>query len=363
MNKKIGLIGLGDIAQKVYLPLLSADPQVDIIGITSRTAATVNRIANQYRINGRFDTVAALLDRKPDAVFIHSPTETHYDVVMACLERGVAVYVDKPLSYKFSESAAMAEYAQAQGLLLAVGFNRRFAPMYEQARAWLEEAGGFELCVVHKHRTKLQAHSAKHTLYDDLIHMLDLMLWLGGERYKLGHYFERTDESGKLLLGAGSLIFSEGCAEKNSEGISSRAGDTDALAEGTGNDGFRFAGRGADRESIAKSEVRAKGSVDSSVGQFSMVRRAGADLEKLELYGAYRSAEVSNMEAAVLSQNSIAPQIAGFGSWDTILHRRGFAGIIQHFLSCLKQPEACSVRANRVLPSHELVERLSQYGG
>ncbi|NHN32959.1 Gfo/Idh/MocA family protein [Paenibacillus agricola] len=324
MKKKIGLIGLGDIAQKVYLPLLAADPQVEIAGITSRTAATVNRIADQYRISGRFETVEALLEKKLDAVFIHSPTETHYDVVMACLNKGIAVYVDKPLSYELGESEAMARYAQAQGVLLAVGFNRRFAPMYSQARAWLDEAGGFEMCIVHKHRTKLQAHSAKHTLYDDMIHMLDLLLWLGGEDYEVGNYFERSDEAGKLLVGAGSLVFK-----------------ADNRLEGRTEDG-----------------VEAK--TGGSMGQFSMVRRAGADLEKLELHGAYRSAEVVNMEAAVLSQKSAAPQSIGFGSWDTILDRRGFAGIVQHFLSCLEQPELCSVRADRVLPSHELVERLSR---
>jgi virulence factor len=319
MKKRIGLIGLGDIAQKVYLPLLTSNEQVEIVGLTSRTAATVNRIADQYRISGRFDSVDSLLDIKPDAVFIHSPTETHYDVVMACLKRGVAVYVDKPLSYELRESEAMARFAQAQGILLAVGFNRRFAPMYEQARAWLDEVGGFDLCVVHKHRTKLQAHSAKHTLYDDLIHMLDLLLWLGGERYEVGHYFERVDEAGKLLVGAGSLAFA---AEDQGEGNSEINGER--------------------------------------LGQFSMVRRAGADMEKLELHGSFRSAEVVNMESAMLSQRSTAPQIAGFGSWDTILQRRGFAGIVEHFLSSLEQPDACSVRAELVLPVHELVERLTR---
>lgn len=74
------------------------------------------------------------------------------------------------------------------------------------------------------------------------------------------------------------------------------------------------------------------------LGQFSMVRRAGADLEKLELHGAYRSAEVLNMESLILSERSHEPQHIGFGSWDTILHRRGFAGVVQHFLSSLEQP-------------------------
>ncbi|MCU6790841.1 Gfo/Idh/MocA family oxidoreductase [Paenibacillus sp. WQ 127069] len=325
MKKRIGLIGLGDIAQKVYLPLLAAHEQVELIGVTSRTEATVNRIADQYRINGRFYALETLLEARPDAVFIHSPTETHYEVVMTCLQRGIAVYVDKPLSYELHESEAMAAYAQEQGVLLAVGFNRRFAPMYMKARTWLEEAGGFELSVVQKQRTKLQAHSARHTLYDDLIHMLDLLLWLGGDLAEIGHYYERVDETGKLLVGAGSLLFANEQADKSLE------------------------------EQIAQAHTGPE-----RLGQFSMVRRAGADLEKLELHGAYRSAEVLNMESLILSERSQEPQHIGFGSWDTILHRRGFAGVVQHFLSSLEEPGDCSIRADQVLPVHRLVERLTQ---
>ncbi|NOU96323.1 gfo/Idh/MocA family oxidoreductase [Paenibacillus sp. LMG 31456] len=311
MKKRIGIIGLGDIAQKVYLPLLAADEQVEIVGLSSRTSATVARVADQYRIGGRFDSLEGLLEAKPDAVFIHSPTETHYELVMECLNHGVSVYVDKPLSYRLVESAAMVEFALKQEVLLAVGFNRRFAPMYLQSKAWLEEAGGFEQCTVTKHRTNLQKHSARHTLHDDLIHMLDLLLWLGGDRHEILHYAQQTDEAGRLLMGTGSLAFTN---EDQSDG--------------------------------------------SRYGQFSMVRRAGSDMEKLELHGSFRSAEVVNMDSAILSASSASPQISSFGSWDGVLHRRGFAGIVEHFLHSLDQPAACSVSAEHVIAVHELADRL-----
>ncbi|WP_028551459.1 Gfo/Idh/MocA family protein [Paenibacillus sp. UNC451MF] len=312
MKKRIGIIGLGDIAQKVYLPLLSTNESVHIVGINSRTPDTVERIASQYRIKGRFDTVDGLLAEEPEAVFVHSPTETHYDVVMACLKKKVAVYVDKPLSYAYHESEAMAQYALDQGLVLGVGFNRRFAPLYVQARKWLEEAGGFDFCTVSKHRTKLQKHSAKFTLYDDMIHMLDLMLWLGGDHFENLQYIESKDEEGKLLFGTGSLVF-----PRSVDGLET---------------------------------IRA--------GQFSMARLAGADHEKLELHGSGRSAEVTNMESAVFSEKNSSPQSGGFGSWETIISRRGFTGAVHHFLEHLDDAAACTIRADRVLPVHQMIERM-----
>lgn len=308
MTRRIGIIGLGDIAQKVYLPLLTANPQVEIAGIASRSAETVDRLAGLYRTE-RCYSLPELLGLRPEAVFVHSPTETHEEIVMACLKEGIHVYVDKPLSYDYSASERMAGYAEERGLLLAVGFNRRFAPMYRKAKEWLEEAGGFEFAAACKHRTGLQRHDAKTTLYDDLIHMLDLLLWLGGDAYELADYRQRTDGEGRLLAGAGSLTWD---------------------------------GRGS--------------------GQFSMIRRAGADLEKLELHGSGRSAEVIGMEQAVLYEKGSSPVLQSFGSWDTILERRGFAGAVRHFLEHVDRPEGCSIRADRVLASHRLVEQLLDRG-
>lgn len=316
MKTRIGLVGLGDIAQKVYLPLLSANEKVDIVGLSSRNPATVERIGAQYRIPGRYASVEALLkESRPDIVFVHSPTETHEEIVMTCLQAGTSVYVDKPLSYDLQASQRMADYALDRNLLLAVGFNRRFAPFYAEAKRWLEQTGGFDTVTVTKHRTKLQNNSAKHTLYDDLIHMLDLLLWLGGNACKIGSYLERQDADGRLVLASGTLLFGETAEDP--------------------------AGR-----------------KDGAIGHFGMARQAGADLEKLELHGGGRSVEVLNMERAVWMENGQDPRERTFGSWDTILHRRGFAGVVDHVLASLADPSGCSVRADRVLPVHRLVEAL-----
>ncbi|SDE23633.1 virulence factor [Paenibacillus sp. UNCCL117] len=310
MTAKVAIIGLGDIAQKVYMPLLSADEQVEIVGLYSRTASTVERIGRQYRIAGQYGSVEQLLrHERPDIVFVHSPTPTHEAIVMECLEAGVHVYVDKPLCYRIEASERMAAYAAERNLLLAVGFNRRFAPLYREAKRRMAEAGGFELVSALKHRTKLQSCSAKQTLYDDLIHMLDLLLWLGGDDAEVGSYKERTDEEGRLLLASGALRL------------------------------------GGDK-------------LDGTAAHFAMARRAGADLEKLELHGSGCSMEVVNLEKAVWMERGVAPQELAFGSWDTIWHRRGFAGIVRHVLDTLADPLTCEVRADAVLPVHRLVESL-----
>lgn len=151
-----------------------------------------------------------LLSWDLDAVFVHSPTTTHYDIVTKCLEHGISVYVDKPLSYDLEESRRMAELAENKGLLLGVGFNRRFAPMYVTAKSWLEEAGGISHCHAIKHRTKLQLGSSRETVHDDLIHMLDLLLWLCGDQYELLRSNLQSNGEGRLVQASGMLGWEQG---------------------------------------------------------------------------------------------------------------------------------------------------------
>ncbi|OPA74617.1 dehydrogenase [Paenibacillus selenitireducens] len=305
MTLRIGMIGLGDIAQKVYLPLLSTNSNIEIAGVMSTTQRTVDHMMQQYRLPFGTTNISQLFERNLDAMFIHSPTPSHYELVMACLAKQIPVYVDKPLSYDLHESQAMAAMAEEKGVLLGVGFNRRFAPRYIDAKQWIEQNGGFEWCAIQKHRTRQQNHHAKQSVYDDLIHILDMMLWLGGTRYELGTHSLRIDNDGKMRSASGFVNFGE------------------------------------------------------AEGSYSMVRKTGFDLEKLEVYGHGRSAEVVNMENAVFYEAGTRPEQLYFGSWDTVLHRRGFEGAVNHFLSNLNTPEQCSIRADLVMESHVLAERIS----
>lgn len=82
LKKKVGIIGLGDIAQKAYLPVVTAHEQIEIAGIMSRSSATVESTGTKYRIPNQFTDLTDLLRCDLDAVFVHTPTETHFAAVI-----------------------------------------------------------------------------------------------------------------------------------------------------------------------------------------------------------------------------------------------------------------------------------------
>jgi virulence factor len=93
-----------------------------------------------------------------------------------------------------------------------------------------------------------------------------------------------------------------------------------------------------------------------------MNRASGSDLERLSLHGSGASAEVVNLERAVLASRTEGERNLTFSSWDSVLYRRGFAGVVQHFIASLDQPADCTIRADQVLPTHYLIERLLAEG-
>jgi virulence factor len=170
---KVGCIGLGDIAQKAYLPVLAFQPGVEL-HLQTRTPATLERVADSLHLPAgrRHRDLDALLAEGLDAAFVHAPTAAHPEIVTRLLEAGVPTYVDKPLAYELADSTRLVELAEQRGVTLAVGFNRRFAPGYAQC---LEHPR--ELILLQKNRIGLP-EEPRGMILDDFIHVVDTLRFL-----------------------------------------------------------------------------------------------------------------------------------------------------------------------------------------
>ncbi len=75
------------------------------------------------------------------AAIVSTPTPNHAAVAMACLDRGWAVLVEKPLTETVAEADALCAHAATKDLPLVAGHHRRCHPFVAQARAGLAELG------------------------------------------------------------------------------------------------------------------------------------------------------------------------------------------------------------------------------
>ncbi len=157
---KVGCIGLGDIAQKAYLPVLGFQSGVDL-HFQTHTPATLHRVADSLHVPQcrRHTDLDALLAQDLDAAFVHAPTVVQPEIVTRLLEAGVPTYVDKPLA----DCERLVRLAEERNVSLAVGFNRRYAPGYVQCADHPRE-----LILMQKHRVGLPEEPRK-MIFDDFV--------------------------------------------------------------------------------------------------------------------------------------------------------------------------------------------------
>ncbi|MFC9296754.1 Gfo/Idh/MocA family protein [Streptomyces sp. NPDC057011] len=291
---KVGCIGLGDIAQKAYLPVLTTRPGVEL-HLQTRTPATLERVGAFHRIPAahRHTDLDALLDQGLDAAFVHAPTVVHPEIVTRLLEAGVPTYVDKPLAYEFAESLRLVELAEEQGVSLAVGFNRRHAPGYVQCADHPRD-----LIIMQKNRVGLP-EDPRTLVLDDFIHVVDTLRF--------------------LLPGEADHV------------------DVRAVV----------------REGLMHQVVlQMSGAGFTALG--IMNRLSGSTEEILEVSGQDTKRQVVNL--AEIIDHKGQPTVRRRGDWVSVARQRGIEQVVDHFLEAVAAGRTLSARD--ALLTHELCERV-----
>jgi virulence factor len=169
---RVGIIGLGSIAQKAYLPVLTSLAGVTPVLVT-RNPSTLATIGDAFRVPDRFGSVDEAIGSGLDAALVHTPSSTHPVIVRTLLRSGVPVLVDKPLATDHATAHDLVSLAADVGISLMVGFNRRYAPEYRALAEWADR----DVVTLNKHRSA-EPGAARAMVFDDFIHVIDTLRYL-----------------------------------------------------------------------------------------------------------------------------------------------------------------------------------------
>lgn len=292
------MIGLGDIACKAYLPVVAAHPEVTPL-LCTRNAETLAHLASKYRVSETFTQLDDLIAARPDAVMVHTATESHAAIAKSLLEQGIPVFVDKPISYQLHECEVLLELAAKKNLPLTVGFNRRFAPLINP----LGNSQHLVQARLQKNRTHWPA-DPRVFLYDDFIHVVDTLRFIApGEISQLEVF--AYGQPGKL------------------EAVQVQWRTGESLLTG------------------------------------SMNRVSGLTEERLEVFTRDNKWQVDNLaqgsyHAHQDGKSQFSPQ--GFKDWDDTLYKRGFVSMFAAFLQQLEANKSSDYAD--ILATHRLCEEL-----
>ncbi len=126
----LGILGAGNFAATTIIPVLKElKRDCNILGIASSKGLTSELLAKNFKIKNKYSTEDDILNAKEiQAVLILTPHNNHAELVIKALEKGKAVYVEKPLALDLQSLIDIEESIyRSENPKLFIGFNRRFS--------------------------------------------------------------------------------------------------------------------------------------------------------------------------------------------------------------------------------------------
>ena len=138
---RICMIGAGRVGKLHSGTLKRHVPGGDVVALVDPWAEVRDATGDEFGIERRFASLADALDAVDfDAVVITTPTPTHRELAVLAAEHGKHVFLEKPMALSLAECDDILRAISHHGVLLQMGFMRRFDPDF--AAAWERIQGG-----------------------------------------------------------------------------------------------------------------------------------------------------------------------------------------------------------------------------
>lgn len=322
--KKIDLcfVGAGFQASTNIYPSV-IESGANIKAIATRDKEKSERALRRYGSDGNaYDNVDDMLrNEKCDGVIVVAQASDMPDIVRKCIRAGKNVFAEKPLGWSAAEAKSLADEAKQAGVILMVGFMKRYAPSYLKLKEIIESnelgnAKSFSMdfavdstpfCPDEESYIKLAA-----------VHMIDLMRYLFGE-VKAVAGFKHVENAN----------ISQNISLKFESGVVASA---------------YFVGMNAwsrERENIL---------VTFDDGFVSV-----EEINQVRIHKSKKSSELSwasQTESDILLTPSATPMSGAYRD----LYMRGFVGEINHFIECILNGKEASSSGEDNVKTMKLLE-------
>jgi myo-inositol 2-dehydrogenase/D-chiro-inositol 1-dehydrogenase len=130
----VALIGSGRMGSFHGETVSRRLPDARLVAVADPAPAAAEKLAATLDADRAYtDTAQVWTDPDVHAVVIAAPARFHADLVVAAARAGKAVFCEKPMALTLADADRAIDAARATGVVLQVGFNRRFAPDWRAA--------------------------------------------------------------------------------------------------------------------------------------------------------------------------------------------------------------------------------------
>ena len=172
---RAGVIGVGRLGS-AHAGCYAKIPEVELAGIFDSDKALREQVAGRHGCEA-YPSLDSLLG-EIDIASVAVPTISHFEVAERCLNKGVDVLIEKPLTTTLSEAEQLLRLSQKRGLKLQVGHIERFNPAFLAAKEHIEKPMFIE---THRLAQFNPRGTDVDVVLDLMIHDLDLISHVVGQ--------------------------------------------------------------------------------------------------------------------------------------------------------------------------------------
>jgi predicted dehydrogenase len=210
----IGRTGRGDYGHGLDVALLD-QPRLTVVAVADENPAGRAAAAKRLGVERAYDDYRAMLDREKPQFVVIAPrwVDAHKEMILACAERGIHMFCEKPMARDVAECDAIVAACERAHVKLAIAFQTRYGPRYERAKE-LVAAGAIGEVLEVRGRGKEDHRGGGEDLLVLGPHVMDVYRDLLGEP---AWCFARVTENGRPITRA--------AVRDGAEGLGPLAGD------------------------------------------------------------------------------------------------------------------------------------------
>lgn len=182
---KIAFVGAGWVANR-HLSKLANESAIEIVGHVTPISKELEKATRRWGGRGYVSVDDLLRTEKVDAAWITVPPDAHGEIEMAFIQRGIPIFVEKPLSADRATGEMIGQSLNEIGIIAAVGYHWRAMDTIPEVRDYLAKNPARMVLAAWHDSTPppvwwRHQHTSGGQIVEQATHLFDLARYLVGE--------------------------------------------------------------------------------------------------------------------------------------------------------------------------------------
>jgi len=189
---KVAVVGLGKMGL-LHASILNMMPNVEVVALCDKSSLLLKFVKKVFRGSQTVKDVEELSNFNIDCVYVTTPIPAHYPVISSLYSNEITsnLFVEKTLADSWAKARELTELAEACGGINMVGYMKRFAVSFQQAKNLLNQeiigaVSSFDACAYSSDFVDIKkgskgSGSRGGVLRDLGSHVIDLALFFFGD--------------------------------------------------------------------------------------------------------------------------------------------------------------------------------------